>query len=186
MLQEDSNLCQGWVFYRRFGCWFQSASQKHQCHCPFYLPHSGTYIQCSICVFALCWVSLCAILCVIHLATSSHSLASFVSVCVYGCKASLLFSLLKETPYDQRDTQTRHQAKHNSSRRRADTYSMITWEVSMVASTGSAIQRLLVLLCCRYDCSSSSLFKLWFCMDNTCGISCLQNVHHLLVPPPLT
>lgn len=120
----------------------------------FHLPHSGTNIQCSICVFALCWVSLCGILCVIHLALSSHSLALFLCLCVFSPY---------EASYDQRGicqphTQTRSQAKHNGTRRRAGTYTIVTREVSMVASAGSPLQLLPVLVHCRYDCLSSNLF----------------------------
>ncbi len=56
--------------------------------CLALLPHAGMYIQCSICVFALRWVSLCVILCAIHLALSHPTAWQSYSVCVCVCMAA--------------------------------------------------------------------------------------------------
>ena len=86
-----------------------------------------------------------------------------VCVCVCSCKTGRLFSCLKRPltireihqthTHTHTDTHSWLQANNNGSRRRACTYSIITWEVSMVASTGSALQFLPALMHCRCDCS---------------------------------
>lgn len=85
--------------------------------CPLYLPPSGTYIQCSICVFALCWVSLCVWFCAWSIwqrrPTAWHAYSVSVCVCVYGRKTSLLFSLLKR-PLMIREGYISHTHKHDT------------------------------------------------------------------------
>lgn len=81
--------------------------------CPFYLPPSGTYIQRSICVFALCWVSLCVWFCAWSIwqrrPTAWH--ACSVSVCVCVCtaaKPAFCFLSLKDPLWSERDTSATH------------------------------------------------------------------------------
>lgn len=152
--------------------------EKHECCCPLSFRISSFIVRILARTFKAAYVclhyagSLCVRFCVWSvLALSSHSLALFLCLCVFSPY---------EASYDQRGichphthTQTRSQAKHSGTRRRAGTYTIITWEVSMEASTGSPLELLPVLVHCRYYCSSSSFFaNCKLCGPNMCRISC--------------
>lgn len=167
----------------------QVLQPRHQCQCPLSFNISAlssatrwhVHSVQHMCVCTMLGFSLCDFVCDPFGSQSSHSLALSLGLCVCSCETSLLFSRLKNPlmirEIHQPHTHTRHQAKHNGSRRRADTHSIMTWEVSMVASTGSALRLLLVLVHCRCDCSSwiSVSFSPFFtlvliasCMCTTC------------------
>lgn len=135
----------------------QVSQPRHQCQRPLsfsILALSSTTLWHILsvqhmCVSTMLGISVCDFVCDPFGSQSSHSLALLLSSVCVAAKPAFCFLALR-APCDQRATAT----YIYNTRSNTIAYSTLIWEVSMVASTGSALQLLSGLVDCWSDCSS--------------------------------